>query len=207
MKRLFYLIVLLSSISCNNKKNNPNNIQSTKNEVKSQDVPMGSQRITPEEQIFFYKTVKIDFFDFNQFPLSKDTDEISNKNTDKYTLDRMIKETILEKENYYKLINYSKVNSNEKFILFTVFGNYDYYTNILLISKNIETDSLIDYEIIASMMGDADNTTEISSRFLNSNTVEITTKHKKLTKEGDFELLELKKEILKIQTNGEMQKE
>lgn len=203
MRYLLYTVLFLLTISCKNK--------SEKDLMENQsveDVEVAEKRESniegQNETGVYYKSEKIDFFDFNRLPLSKDIDEISNNETEKYNVNNTLRKSILEKENYYKLVNYSIVSENEEFKMFTVFGNYDYFTNILLVTTNIKSDSLIDYIVIASIMGDADNTTEVNSKFLNSNSVEINTETKKLTENGDLKSTGSKKEILSIDLNGKM---
>src|SRR5690606_11502504 len=115
------------------------------------------------QSIFYNNDKNLKIFDFNQLPLSKDIDDISNNDTEKYNVNQKLRKDILEQENYYKLVNYSNILDNKKFRVFTVFGNYDYYTNLLLVITKSDDDTLIDYKIIASIMGDADDMTEIST--------------------------------------------
>src|SRR5690606_3122815 len=143
---------------------------------------------------FYYNNDMLKIFDFNQMPLSKDIDQMSNNDTEKFNLNSELRESILKKENYYKLINYCSISKNDRFELFTVFGNYDYYSNILLVSCNIDRDSIIDYKIIASIMGDAEDMVQISTKFLDSINFEIITSKKRLNKNNSFELLSSKKE-------------
>lgn len=184
-----------------------------KNEKKGmQNISTESQRVKGLEkaekhelQSFYYNSNKnIKYFDFNQLPLSKDIDNISNNNTEIYNVNKKLRKSILEQENYYKLINYSYVISNKDYRAFTVFGNYDYYTNLLLVITRIDDETLIDYKIIASITGDADDLTEISTSFLDSISFKVTTKKKKLTEMDNFETLDVYDKTYKITSNGQI---
>ncbi|WP_340067326.1 hypothetical protein [Ascidiimonas aurantiaca] len=203
MKYLLYLTYLLLTISCKNR----NEKVSIENK-RIRDIEVTEKRKSnievQDETGIYYKSDKIDLFNFNEFPLSKDIDDISNNDTERYNVNSELRKSILEKENYYKLVYYNSLIENEEFKVFTVFGNYDYYTNILLVVTNIERDSLIDYKVVASIMGDADNTIEISSKFLNADSIEIITETKKLTKNGNLKLIGSEKELFSIGLNGKI---
>lgn len=197
--KYLYIIILLSLFSCGNKTENT--INKSVNEE--------SKKVIEKKQdfksIFYYNDKSLTVFDFNQLPLSKDIDDIPNNDTEKYNVNEKLRKDILEKENYYKLVNYSNIIDNKRFRVFTIFGNYDYYTNLLLVTTKIDDNTLIDYEIIASVMGDADDTTEISTNFLDSITFKVTTKKKRLTKKDDFETLNINNKIYKITSNGQIE--
>jgi len=154
MKYLFITILLIFT-SCVDKKQKAV-IQTT--DAEPQKVIGQAKSEKQEVQSVFYNNVKkLKTFDFNQLPLSIDIDDISNNNTEKYNVNDKLRKDILKQANYYKLVNYSNVNDGKNIKIFTVFGNYDYYSNIILLTTNIEIDSLIDYKIIASLAGDGGN--------------------------------------------------
>ena len=203
MKYLLYLTSLLLTISCKNRNEKVSIENKTIRDIEVTEKRKSNIEVQDETGIY-YKSDKINLFNFNELPLSKDIDDISNNDTERYNVNSELRKSILEKENYYKLVYYNSLIENEEFKVFTVFGNYDYYTNILLVATNIERDSLIDYKVVASIMGDADNTIEISSKFLNADSIEIFTETKKLTKNGNLKLIGSKKELFSIGLNGKI---
>ncbi|AMC09919.1 hypothetical protein Lupro_01000 [Lutibacter profundi] len=181
--------------SCANKK------EKTVNEIGGNDELKTILEKKQEPQSTFYNNDKnLKTFDFNQLPLSKTS---INDNL-KFRIEDNLKNEVLKKDYYYNLINYSNLIENKEFKVFTVLGGYDYYTNVILLTTNIERDSLIDYKIIASVMGDADNITEISTIFLDSITFEVTNNKKRLTKNDGFKILDTSSKIYKITTNGQI---
>ena len=182
--------------SCANKK------EKTVNEIVGKDEPKTIREEKQEPQSTFYNNDKnLRTFDFNQLPLSK----ISINDNLKFSIEDNLKNEVLKKDYYYNLINYSNVIENKEIKAFTVLGGYDYYTNVVLLTTNIERDSLISYKIIASIMGDADDMTEISTSFLDSITFKVTTKKKRLTKKGNFETLDIDNKTHKIKSNGQIE--
>lgn len=202
MKYLF-ITILLTLSSCVDKKEKT--VMQTA-DAETQKVIAQEKSEKQELQSIFYNNDKnLKTFDFNQLPLSKDIDDISNNDTEKYNVKEKLRKDILEQENYYKLVNYSNILDNKKFRVFTVFGNYDYYTNLLLVTTKIDDDTLIDYKIIASIMGDADDMTEISTSFLDSISFKVITKKKRLTEKDNFETLGVDNKIYKITPNGQIE--
>lgn len=200
--KYLYIIILFLIISCKNKADK----DLVKNEVLEDSIEKEQDlKKKLSKKLLYYNKGEIMSFNFNKSPLLKDIDEISNNDTEEYNVSDKLKKSLLEKENYYKIVNYSNITENRNFKAFTVFGNYDYYTNILLITLNANNDSLIDYKTIASIMGDGDNTIEVNSKFLDSMTIEIITNKKRLTKNVDgFELLDSKNETFKINSDGKI---
>ncbi len=200
--KYLYIIILLLVISCKNKVDKG----FVKNETLSDSIEKEQDlKEKLSKKMLFYNKGVVKSFNFDNKPLLKDIDEISNNNTEEFNVNIKLEKSLLEKENYYKLINYNNITENRNFKVFTVFGNYDYYTNILLVILNVNDDSLIDYKTIASIMGDADNTIEVSSSFLDSTTIEIITNKKRLAKNADgFELLDSKNETFRINAEGKM---
>ncbi|WP_144439088.1 hypothetical protein [Lutibacter profundi] len=193
--KYLYIITLLTMFSCANKK------EKTVNEIGGNDELKTILEKKQEPQSTFYNNDKnLKTFDFNQLPLSKTS---INDNL-KFRIEDNLKNEVLKKDYYYNLINYSNLIENKEFKVFTVLGGYDYYTNVILLTTNIERDSLIDYKIIASVMGDADNITEISTIFLDSITFEVTNNKKRLTKNDGFKILDTSSKIYKITTNGQI---
>jgi len=193
--KYLYIITLLTVFSCANKK------EKTVNEIGGNDESKTIIEKKQEPQSTFYNNDKnLKTFDFNQLPLSKTS---INDNL-KFRIEDNLKNEVLKKDYYYNLINYSNLIENKEFKAFTVLGSYDYYTNVVLLTTNIERDSLIDYKIIASVMGDADDITEISTIFLDSITFEVTNNKKRLTKNDGFKILDTSSKIYKITTNGQI---
>ena len=194
----YFIIILVILFSCNNRKKiekipTTNSVMNKKTEKKQ------------EKRIKFYKNNQfIKTFDFNIPPLSTDIDNISNKNTGKYNISKSLKNQILQKDNYYKLINYSNIKDDKFYKIFTVFGNYDYYTNIILVTT--KADSLVDYRVIASILGDGGEKTEIKTIFLDSISFKTTIVDKHLTKNGKYRILNIKTEKFKIGSNGKIDK-
>ena len=168
MKHLIKYIFLFFLVSCVN-----NNEKIQINNIKSQNTIKYKQHVH-----FYHKGNIITEYDFNKVPLSKDVDNLSNYKNEDFYVNKNIEKLLEKKENYYKLINYCKLGQNKYYQSYTVFGNYDYYTNILLVTTR--GDSLIDHKIIASLLGDADEVVEISTRFLDSISFIITTQYKRL---------------------------
>jgi len=196
MKHLFIItIVLLTLFSCVNKKEKTT-IQTISTKYQK------SNRKKKKENIFYKNNTNLKTFDFNQLPLSKDIDDISNNNTDRYSVSERLRREILKKENYYKLVNYSKIKDTKNYKAITVFGNYDYYTNIFLITSKF--DSLIDYKVIASIIGDADNMTEINTSFLDSTSFKVITRKKCLTKNEGFKTVSVDSRVFKITHSGQI---
>lgn len=196
---VFFLLTLFSCVEQKGKTSiqNANNVPQIEREVEKE--KKNEQEL---KNLFYNNKGGLKTFDFNQLPLSKDIDDISNNDTDEYNVSEQLRKEILKKENYYKLVNYSEINNAKNYKAFTVFGNYDYYTNILLVTS--KSDSLIDYEVIASIIGDADDMTEISTIFLDSISFEVTTHKKRLTKSDEFKTLSVDSKKFKIRPNGEI---
>jgi hypothetical protein len=73
----------------------------------------------------------VDYFDFSKEPLLS----INFNDTKKqFTLDSTsaLYKEIVKKDNYYKLIKYSLFNTDNDVEKFTIYGDWDYYRNILL---------------------------------------------------------------------------
>lgn len=198
MKNL-YLIILILLFSCGNKT------EKKTSEIVNREVKKVIEKKQDLKGIFYYNDKNLTVFDFNQLPLSKDIDDISNNDTEIYNINKKLRKAILEKENYYKLVRYSNILQNKEFRAFTVFGNYDYYTNLLLVTTKIDNNTLIDYKIIASIVGDADEMTEISTSFLDSITFKVSTNKKRLTEKNYFETLEIDNKTYKIMSDGQIQ--
>mgnify|MGYP003661529796 CR=1 FL=1 len=202
MKYLF-ITILLTLSSCVDKKEKT--VMQTADAEPQKLITQEKSEKQELQSIFYNNDKNLKTFDFNQLPLSKDIDDISNNDTEKYNVNQKLRKDILEQENYYKLVNYSNILDNKKFRVFTVFGNYDYYTNLLLVITKIDDDTLIDYKIIASIMGDADDMTEISTSFLDSISFKVITKKKRLTEKDNFETLSVDNKIYKITSNGQIE--
>lgn len=119
-------------------------------------------------EIRYYTDDTLRSFDMERHPFTKDIETIPLAATQKFNLNNTIKNSILKQNNYYKLINYSHIASHDNFDLFTVFGYYDTYYNIILVSSNEKHDSLIAHKIIASKLGDGDISVRISTKFLDT---------------------------------------
>lgn len=203
MKQLI-VIILCVLCSCADKKDKTaiKTVNAEPQEV--MDKEQGKQINTEAEgeNLFYNNDSNLKSFDFSNLPLSKDVDDISNNDTDKYNIAENLRKEILQKENYYKLVNYSLINENKNYRAFTVFGNYDYYTNILLVTT--KGDSLINQKVIASIIGDADEMTEISTSFMDSISFKVTTQRKQLTENDNFKTLSSDTKEFKITPSGEI---
>ena len=196
---IFFLLTLFSCVEHKRKTStqNANNVPQIEREVEKK--KKNEQEV---KNLFYNNKGGLKTFDFNKLPLSKDIDDISNNDTDEYNVSEQLRKEILKEENYYKLVNYSEINNAKNYKAFTIFGNYDYYTNILLVTS--KSDSLVDYEVIASIIGDADDMTEISTIFLDSTSFEVTTHKKRLTKSDEFKTLTVDSKRFKIRSNGKI---
>lgn len=198
-----YFISALIFCSCNEKKMNSDNkgvINLIDTLPKSPEEDVDTKR-TKKPKNLFYNNEGCNYFDFHALPLSNEVHDIPNNETSNYNIDSSIAELLRSKENYYKLINYCLISDNETYKTIAVFGNYDYYTNILLLTIN-KNGVLIDYKIIASLMGDADSFIEIKSKILSSDTIELTREFKEIDEDGKYNLIKSSKEFFTIDSNG-----
>ena len=185
-----YFIVLLLLISCVEKKTNfPQH-----NKVED-------KKIYKKRK--FFKKEKIQIYDFDKLPLKKDLDYLSNKNTPDYNIDDLLKKRILKNDNYYKLIYYDKIFENDNFQTFTIFGNYDYYSDIILITL-ANDNKIIDYMKIASLMGDGNELLEIKTTFVDSLSFKTTILQKILTNKKYYKTIKAQSTLYKIQSDGKI---
>ena len=202
-----YIIMILLFTSCNNVNQSNKVYKDTGNDkntlpVNESLVNRGNENVLLEqkEKPLFLVSDTLKKYNFNEFPLSK----LSINDNLKYVINSNLKEKILKTNFYYNLIYYNEVLKTNNFTAFTIVGSYDYRKDVLLIMTSNKNDSLIDYKIIASIIGDADDMTEISSFFLDSISFKVTTHKKRLTENNDFKILTTNNEKFKINSNGKI---
>src|SRR5690554_6133578 len=108
--RHIHIIFILVLFSCGHKK------EKTPIDIAGKESEKIVETKQNTESVFYNDDNNLRIFDFNQLPLSKDIDDISNNDTEKYNIDEWLRKKILEKENYYKLVNYNKISSNKDYI-------------------------------------------------------------------------------------------
>ncbi|MET1260648.1 hypothetical protein ABV409_14975 [Flagellimonas sp. DF-77] len=213
MKRIFVLIFSVAIISCggNGKNENSQKIRPEAKIDRTGQAEEGGSHLEAKgngkKRSFFKDDQIIRVFDFEAEPLVSDLKNLSNESLENYRIDERISHLILKKDNYYKLIAYSQVYSNDVYDLITVFGNYDYYSNIILVSINKQKDSIVDFRIIASNLGDADFKTEIRSLFVDETFFQIVKTEKKLQENGQFTIMSSEESKLTIGPNGHIRVE
>lgn len=117
-----------------------------------------------------YKGGVINKFDFNMEPLASDITLLNSGVFDDYIVkNQSIIDSIGSKRNYYKLFYYSKVFEKEELV--AVLGFYDYYYDVVLLS--IDNGTLIDWALIASIEGDAEDFDEVSSKITSDSTIDV----------------------------------
>lgn len=161
----------------------------------------------------FYSKAKIKEYNFKTNPLKQDYLIMSDPSmSDSLKIEKFFVNDSLMKEFYlktdtsfcYRFVNYNLIFEDERIRVFTTFCNYDYFKSIFLITADIKSKSLIDSEVIASIMGDAGDLTEISTSFTDSISFKVTTHKKRLTKIDTFETVGIEEKLFKISSNGQI---
>lgn len=206
--KFIYIIMILLFISCNN-ANQSNKVFKDKRidkkpvSVNENLIDKGKENVLLEqkEKSPFLVSNTVKRYSFNELPLSK----LSINDNLKYVVNSNLKERILEANFYYNLIYYNEVLKTDNFTAFTVIGSYDYRKDVLLITTSNKSDSLIDLNVIASIIGDAGETEEVSTLFLDSTTFKVTTQEKRITEDNEFKTISDYSKIFKITPSGKIE--
>lgn len=161
----------------------------------------------------FYREGRIKEYSFKTSPLKRDYILMSDPSmSDSLKIEKFFVNDSLKKEFYlktdtsfcYRFVNYNLIFEDDRIRAFTAFCNYDYFKNIFLITTSIKNGSLVDSKVIASIMGDAGDLTEISTSFMDSISFKITTNSKQLTENDNFKTLSSDTKEFKITPSGEI---